>query len=494
MTFFRLNNKRVHSVLLVVGVLAAILLTLLAPSLHAATYYVDASGGQDTNTGISVTTAWKTIVKVNSSGFNPGDKILFKRGEVWRAQLTVPSSGSVGNPITFGAYGTGNKPKILGSIDLSAAGSWTGEGGNLWYATAPLDIGSLIFNNETSIGFKHPNKTDLTTQGYFWWDSANHRVHVYSASNPGTYYTAIEAAQNQHGIYINGKSNLTIDGLDIRYAGRHGIQVDGGGSSCDNITIQNNDISWIGGIYLTGTIPYGNGIEIWDAATNVIVRYNRINQVVDAGMTTQNTGDPGRVFSNHQYYYNIIIGAEYGFEFACVGATMNGLYIYNNVFYNNTGWAHSQRIVYGSGTGLQVWSSVGLSNCVFKNNIIHTSATQHIKFDNSANLSAWTIDNNSYYPDGPMEFYVVSYSQSNFAGWKSPTLKDAHSIITDPLFVSTSTPDFHLQTGSPAINAGVDVGLTIDYAGNPIVGLPDMGAYEAFENMPVPPENLRIIP
>jgi hypothetical protein len=35
-----------------------------------------------------------------------------------------------------------------------------------------------------------------------------------------------------------------------------------------------------------------------------------------------------------------------------------------------------------------------------------------------------------------------------------------------------------LQAGSPAIDAGVDVGLTKDFEGNPIVGTPDIGAYE----------------
>jgi LysM repeat protein len=49
---------------------------------------------------------------------------------------------------------------------------------------------------------------------------------------------------------------------------------------------------------------------------------------------------------------------------------------------------------------------------------------------------------------------------------------------SDPLFVSTATPDFHLQSTSLAINAGTNVGLTSDYEGNSIVGLPDIGAYE----------------
>jgi len=52
-----------------------------------ATYYVDATNGDDTKDGQSTATAWKTIAKVNSSSFAPGDQILLKRGEVWWADL-----------------------------------------------------------------------------------------------------------------------------------------------------------------------------------------------------------------------------------------------------------------------------------------------------------------------------------------------------------------------------------------------------------------------
>jgi hypothetical protein len=58
----------------------------------ATTYYANATNGNDTNNGISPSTAWKTIAKVNSSKFLPEDQILFKRGEVWRDKLVVPSS------------------------------------------------------------------------------------------------------------------------------------------------------------------------------------------------------------------------------------------------------------------------------------------------------------------------------------------------------------------------------------------------------------------
>ena len=62
-------------------------------------YYVDATNGNDANDGQSEANAWKTISKVNSQSFSPGDSILFKRGDTWREQLVPPSSGSSGNPI-----------------------------------------------------------------------------------------------------------------------------------------------------------------------------------------------------------------------------------------------------------------------------------------------------------------------------------------------------------------------------------------------------------
>ena len=59
----------------------------------AATYYVYATNGNDANNGLSEVTPWQTIAKINTSKFLPGDQILFKRGEVWREQLIVPSTG-----------------------------------------------------------------------------------------------------------------------------------------------------------------------------------------------------------------------------------------------------------------------------------------------------------------------------------------------------------------------------------------------------------------
>ena len=45
------------------------------------------------------------------------------------------------------------------------------------------------------------------------------------------------------------------------------------------------------------------------------------------------------------------------------------------------------------------------------------------------------------------------------------------------LFLTSST-DFHLLTGSPAIKAGANLGYTLDLDGIPITGTPEIGAYQ----------------
>ncbi|MBA2938903.1 InlB B-repeat-containing protein [Paenibacillus sp. CGMCC 1.16610] len=76
------------------------------------TFYVDYSNGQDTNDGTTPETAWKTLDKVNATQFGPGNKILFKSGEIWFGQLWPKGSGAEGSPIIIDKYGEGDKPKI----------------------------------------------------------------------------------------------------------------------------------------------------------------------------------------------------------------------------------------------------------------------------------------------------------------------------------------------------------------------------------------------
>lgn len=74
------------------------------------TYFVSPTGN-DAADGLSVFTAWKTLDKINSIEFLPGDKILLESGKIWYGQLKLKGSGTENQPILISSYG-GNKDRL----------------------------------------------------------------------------------------------------------------------------------------------------------------------------------------------------------------------------------------------------------------------------------------------------------------------------------------------------------------------------------------------
>lgn len=96
--------------------LALLALCALPRIAHATTYYVDDVGGNDSNSGTSPATAWRTLNRVNSqSQFYAGDEIRFRAGGTWTGQLRPKGNGTSTAPITIDRYGSGNAPKINGN-------------------------------------------------------------------------------------------------------------------------------------------------------------------------------------------------------------------------------------------------------------------------------------------------------------------------------------------------------------------------------------------
>ena len=80
----------------------------------AQVYYVSSSQGNDLNNGLSIQSPFKSIEKLNSMQFNPGDSIYFKSGDYWEGMLWINGSGTSTQPIIIDAYGGNNKPIING--------------------------------------------------------------------------------------------------------------------------------------------------------------------------------------------------------------------------------------------------------------------------------------------------------------------------------------------------------------------------------------------
>ena len=78
----------------------------------SATFYVDSQNGNDKNDGTSASKAFKSLSKVSSKYYQPGDKILFKSGCTFSGSMTIKGYGQANARVTIGSYGSGNKPKI----------------------------------------------------------------------------------------------------------------------------------------------------------------------------------------------------------------------------------------------------------------------------------------------------------------------------------------------------------------------------------------------
>lgn len=97
-------------------------------------YYVSSSTGEDENNGLSEGAPFATVSKVNGLNLQPGDSVLFKCGDVWRADpLVITRSGTAGSPVTFGTYpaGCADKPVLSGARPIAG---WTLSSGSVYVA------------------------------------------------------------------------------------------------------------------------------------------------------------------------------------------------------------------------------------------------------------------------------------------------------------------------------------------------------------------------
>ncbi|MEO6948597.1 MAG: hypothetical protein ABI123_03125, partial [Ginsengibacter sp.] len=161
--YFR-KNLLVRPFLILSGVIFMVL------SARGTTYYVDASHGSDDNGAMTPSSPWKTIRKINESHLAPGDSVLFKRGEIFRGNLRSQSGVSHAR-IYYGAYGSGAKPRLYGSIKKNLSSDWVNVSGSIWQTSEiPFDVGNIIFDHEAAFGIKVPLQERLNKQGVFWYD------------------------------------------------------------------------------------------------------------------------------------------------------------------------------------------------------------------------------------------------------------------------------------------------------------------------------------
>lgn len=187
--------------------LLAILLVLLMVNPAGATvFYVD-SAVTDTNVGSATcdfTTynpatfatdtgsdcVYKTVADVNAKSPGAGNSVLFRKGQSWTVTgtgLTVPQSGTNGNPITYGAYGAGNLPIITAVGALSGwnvEDNWTSVDTTITYQH---DGSTTAYNTYDTYLYQLNPTTNYGTAGQSF---------IGAASGPTKEYTSVVAFPN----------------------------------------------------------------------------------------------------------------------------------------------------------------------------------------------------------------------------------------------------------------------------------------------------------
>ncbi len=231
----------------------------------ATTYYVSSSGGDDSNGGTSTAGAWRTLGKVNSCSYAAGDQILLKRGDTWYTDpmgatvntLIPPSSGSSGNPIVFDAYGSGPAPVITAAVPSP---TWTVVQTNIYRMGLGAISGSAVTVSNVRFGeFWGQKKTGtctsvLTNPREFCVVNGSN-LYVYAVSEPNALYGGVtpvfSVLPTYPLIYVNGKSWLTFQHIQLGQFDQYGVYVSG---ASDHLVFANMEAD---GMVPNGTLPHG---------------------------------------------------------------------------------------------------------------------------------------------------------------------------------------------------------------------------------------------
>lgn len=386
-------------------------------------YYVDSANGFDSNSGTSEDDPWQTLSKVKNYSFLPGDIIHLRSGSYWSEGLEINSFGVEAQPILVTSYGVGADPLI--------------ETSGLWSSGVKVNGDWVVVEKLKITG-------DIGVIGFYVSPGYGHNTIRYSEIfNVGV------------GVYFDKADfNLAFNNYIHDLVGMQ----DDWGAEGIHIESSNNEVSYNRFVNCKTTVPAypwdGNVFEFYGTANNNYIHHNYAEG--NAGITELSRG----TYINNVVAYNVFVDNYYSGEEVSLHTSGGNIAVIQNLrFENNV-------IISRTGSYEPAWwlfrfydANPTPDQFILRNNIIWSDKL-------IADKSGFTHDNNIYWSsDGTPELGFTL---------------DSSEQVSDPLFVNIWSEDFHLQSGSPAINTGVDLGYSLDFDDNPVPidEGPEIGAYE----------------
>lgn len=363
-----------------------ILLILLISPAHAAHYYVS-NTGNDSNPGTTIGAPWKTIAKVNSSTFLPGDDIHFKRGGTWAESLEPPSGGAANNYIVFDDYDVGPKPIITGS---AAENCIKIRGGDNYLAFLNLHLRGC--------------------------GSGKGGISAYGPGIVGLAVTGLEIeTPDVRGIYVSGVTSVTINSNIIHGAvTQHGIYIDGtevtGGINIYDNVIYDNAAYGIqfnsnGVNRITDVEVYGNSLV-----------YNDIGGINNIGVDSINVHD-NHIYGESTGISNGCDGADTG----CTAGAIDGDYVNNSIVVLGSSYA----------TCFENGSSIGTPTFdTFNSNICYHNNSAGAMFAHEESITGDSADGNNFCAgsSSSADMYWDNTLYDDFAAYKAGSGQDTNGF------------------------------------------------------------------
>ncbi len=387
-----------------------------------------------------------------------------------------------------------------------------------------LNIGASGTSQLNNITVKRP--TELEWPGHSGIVRLRH-----SSDNPlviaGRSYIIIDgfdisSSNGNLAVFIRSNASyITIQNCDIHDYSSFGLA----GYQASHVTIRNNQIrdpdpltgddpvqigpvdNWtfeyntIKARFPTGAGQHFDGVQLNEPCSDLTFRYNVFGNANNAMIYIETLWP----MNNIQIYGNIFnifpdpnMGSSDWLWAIVVDGNIDAaeLYIYNNTFINlnNNSAEHGRAIMLDSGHPN--------NKAIIENNIFYNSSVE-ISSNWGGSDSNTVLEFNCYFEPGGGS--VIRWADTEYSGVPftpaGGSQKETGGIVSDPLLsnvssVSSSNPDAHLTSLSPCIGAGVNVGLSFDFEGNPFLNPPSMGVYEAGGGAiprPSSPSGLRVI-
>lgn len=488
--------------------LAFVLIMNISEKIHAATYYISSSSGNNSASGTSPETAWKTLDKLYSEWdiIGPGDRILLRRGDTFAPSeikklgvLEIPNrkSGSEEAYIVIGAYGSGEKPVISnGNVSSYSKAIYTRAISYFAFEDLRIIGGALFRVDEDPEGVHHIRLSRLEFEGegaafFNVYQPANtpepntgnpcHHIELeYSlfTDTQGQDAFNVTATQGYNHFHHNRFINVNEEAIDI-----------GGG---DNSVIEYN--------YISGTTA--NGIKAHSQfikQRGVVIRGNNIiigKDNYNYALALENVSD-AKVYNNTLVgFYSAFLGWQHAnpplVTESDPAKDMSGNYFINNVFYGVViiGQAKDVRYSYRNGSSAVIkHDDIWDDNHFIRNQFYSDQDSKKIRifnFRGKINYDASTAPYGRYYSE--LKKDEINISEKHFYKLWSKNKNVSDDVYGDPSFVrqewySAEDPgDYHLSDDSDARENGMNIPEYIYDIENNLIpeGVkPDKGAYQS---------------